>query len=200
MVGQLEWWIRWRKMAWSRLLMAQNHEQLWWKHSKIILRGRLSDSPITLIFWKKVEVQPSLLGCLCLAYYLPSLFIVGNMTVTISSSVSSLFWLFRTASSNSRCWRLFRLRLRPLRVRRRNGITKIPNSPKIMKYQMATSDHAMNIKQSAIGTSSNHFKRSLSDSVSFQILAAEPENEVGADTITFSEDRFVAILYIHHFH
>ena len=79
-------------------------------------------------------------------------------------------------------------------------MTKIPNSPKIMKYQMATNDHAINIKQSAIGTSSNHFKRSLSDSVSFQILAAEPENEVGADTITFSEDSFVAILCIHHFH
>lgn len=79
-------------------------------------------------------------------------------------------------------------------------MTKMPNSPKIMKYQIATNDHAMNIKQSAIGTSSNHFKRSLSDSVSFQILAAGPENEVGADTITFSEDSFVAILCIHHFH
>ena len=57
----------------------------------------------------------------------------------------------------------------------------------MMKYQIATNDHAMNIEQSAIGTSSNHFKRSLSDSVSFQILAAEPENEVGADTMTFSD-------------
>lgn len=70
----------------------------------------------------------------------------------------------------------------------------------MMIYQIATSDHAMKIRPRAIGTSNNHFKKSLSDSVSFQILAAEPENEVGADTITFSEDSFVAILCIHHFH
>ena len=76
----------------------------------------------------------------------------------------------------------------------------MPNSPKIMMYQIATKDHAMNIEQSAIGTRTSHFTRSLSDSVIFQIRAAEPENEVGADTITFSEDSFVAILCIHHFH
>ena len=77
------------------------------------------------------------------------------------------------------------MRLRPLRVRRRNGITKMPNSPKIMMYQIATKDHAMNIEQSAIGTRTSHFTRSLSDSVIFQIRAAEPENEVDAETITF---------------
>lgn len=70
----------------------------------------------------------------------------------------------------------------------------------MMKYQIATKDHAMNIKQSAIGTRTNHFRRSLSDSVIFQIRAAEPENDVGADTITFSDDSFVAILSIHYFH
>ena len=79
-------------------------------------------------------------------------------------------------------------------------MTKIPNSPKMMKYQIATNDHAMNNKQSATGTSNNHFKISLSDSVSFQILAAEPESDVGADTTIFSEDSFLAMLCIHHFH
>jgi hypothetical protein len=69
-----------------------------------------------------------------------------------------------------------------------------------MKYQMATKDHAMNIKQSAIGTRTSHFRRSLSDSVIFQIRAAEPENEVGADTITFSDASLSAILSIHYFH
>mgnify|MGYP007071066259 CR=1 FL=1 len=76
----------------------------------------------------------------------------------------------------------------------------MPNSPKMMKYQIATKDHAMNIKQSAIGTRTSHFRRSLSDSVILQIRAAEPENEVGADTMTFSDDSFVAILSIHYFH
>ena len=76
----------------------------------------------------------------------------------------------------------------------------MPNSPKIMMYQIATKDHAMNIEQSAIGTSSNHFKAALLLSVIRQIRAADPENDVGAETITFSEDSFVAILCIHHFH
>jgi len=39
----------------------------------------------------------------------------------------------------------------------------------------------------AIGTRTSHFTRSLSDSVIFHIRAAEPENEVGAETITFSD-------------
>ena len=79
-------------------------------------------------------------------------------------------------------------------------MTKIPNSPKIMKYQMATNDHAMNIRHSAIGTNSNHFRVALSLSVIFQIRAADPENDVGADTTIFSEDSFLAMLCIHHFH
>lgn len=66
----------------------------------------------------------------------------------------------------------------------------MPNSPKMMKYQIATKDHAMNIKQSAIGTSNNHFKVALSLSVIFQIRAADPENDVGADMITFSDASF----------
>ena len=69
----------------------------------------------------------------------------------------------------------------------------MPNSPKMMKYQIATNDHAMNIEQSAIGTSSNHFKRSLSDSVIFHIRAAEPENDVGAETTIFSDANFSLI-------
>lgn len=76
----------------------------------------------------------------------------------------------------------------------------MPNSPKMMKYQIATKDHAMNIKQSASGTRTSHFRRSLSDSVIFQIRAAEPENDVGADTITFSDANLSAILSIHYFH
>jgi hypothetical protein len=142
---------------------------------------------------RKGEVQPSSLGCLGLVCYLPSLFIVGNTTVTISSSVSSLLGVLRTASSNSRCWRLFRFRLRLLRVSRRNGMTKIPNSPKIMKYQMATSNHAMNIKQIATGTSNNHFKATLSLSVIFQIRATDPENDVGAETTIFSDANLLLI-------
>ena len=142
---------------------------------------------------RKGEVQPSALGCLSLMYYLPSLFMVGNITVTISSSVSSLLGLLRTASSNSRCWRLFRFRLRLLRVSRRNGITKMPNSPKMIKYQIATNDHDMNIKQSAIGTSNNHFKVALSLSVIFQIRATDPENDVGAETTIFSDASFSLI-------
>ena len=76
----------------------------------------------------------------------------------------------------------------------------MPNSPKIMKYHIATNDQAMSMSSNATGTKMSHFNKSLLVSVSFHILAAEPENEVGADTITFSEDSFVAILCIHHFH
>ena len=53
------------------------------------------------------------------------------------------------------------------------------------KYQIATNDHAMKIRPKAIGTSNNHFKRSLSDYVIFQIRAADPENDVGAETTIF---------------
>lgn len=73
-------------------------------------------------------------------------------------------------------------------------MTKIPNSPKIMKYQMATSDNAMNIRQSAIGTNNNHFKVTLSLSVNFQIRAADPENDVGAETTIFSDANFSLII------
>lgn len=57
----------------------------------------------------------------------------------------------------------------------------------MMTYQMATRDHDTNIRQSAIGTSSSHLTVVLSVLVIFQILAADPENDVGADTTTFSE-------------
>ena len=86
------------------------------------------------------------------------------------------------------------MRLRPLRVRIRNGMTKMPNSPKMMKYQIATKDHAMNIRQSAIGTNNIHFKVALSLSVIFQIRAADPENDVGAETTIFSDANFSLII------
>ncbi len=85
------------------------------------------------------------------------------------------------------------MRLRPLRVSRRNGITKIPNSPMIMKYQIATNDHAMKINISATGTSNSHFNHALSESVIFQMRAAEPENDVGADITTFSDASLLPI-------
>lgn len=62
----------------------------------------------------------------------------------------------------------------------------------MMKYQMATSDQAIKIKQSAIGTSNNHFNAVLSLSVIFQIRAADPEKEVGAETTIFSEANFLS--------
>lgn len=58
---------------------------------------------------------------------------------------------------------------------------------------MATRDHAINIRQSAIGASSNHLTMALFVLVSFQILAAEPENEVGAATTTFSDANLLLI-------
>lgn len=64
----------------------------------------------------------------------------------------------------------------------------------MMKYQMATNDHAMNIKHSAIGTNNNHFKVALSLSVIFQIRAADPENDVGAETTIFSNASFSFII------
>lgn len=57
----------------------------------------------------------------------------------------------------------------------------------MMMYQIATNDHAMKIRPRAIGTSNDHFKSSLFDFVSFQILAADPENDVGAEMTTFSD-------------
>ena len=66
----------------------------------------------------------------------------------------------------------------------------------MMKYQIATNDHAMKIRPKAIGTSNNHFTRSLSDSVIFHIRAAEPENDVGADMMTFSDAIFFAHMFL----
>lgn len=63
----------------------------------------------------------------------------------------------------------------------------------MITYQIATNDHAMDTRHSAIGTSTSHFSRLLSVSVIFQILAAEPENEVGADTMTFSDASLLPI-------
>ncbi len=74
-------------------------------------------------------------------------------------------------------------------------MTKIPNKPKMTKYQIATSDHAIYIKQRAIGTSSSHFKAAFSLSVIRHIRAAEPENDVGAEMITFSDANLSAITY-----
>ncbi len=74
-------------------------------------------------------------------------------------------------------------------------MTKIPNKPKMMKYQTATSDQAIKIKQSAIGTSRSHFKAVLSLSVIFQIRAADPENDVGAEAITFSDAKRLLMIY-----
>ena len=64
----------------------------------------------------------------------------------------------------------------------------------MMKYQIATNDHAMNIRQSATGTNNNHFKVALSLSVIFQIRAADPENDVGAETTIFSDANFSLII------
>lgn len=65
----------------------------------------------------------------------------------------------------------------------------------MMKYQIATNDHAMNIRQSAIGTNNNHFKVTLSLSVNFQIRAADPENDVGAETTIFSDANFSLMVF-----
>lgn len=75
-------------------------------------------------------------------------------------------------------------------------MTNIPNSPKIMKYHIATNDQAISTSNSAIGTSTNHFRRLLSVSVTFQILAADPANEVGAETTTFSDASLFDMIYI----
>lgn len=64
-----------------------------------------------------------------------------------------------------------------------------------MKYHIVTNDQAMNIRLIANGTSTNHFSKLLSVFVSFQIRAAEPENEVGADSTTFSEFRAALTLF-----
>ena len=61
-------------------------------------------------------------------------------------------------------------------------------------YHIKTSIHALMMRQRAIGASTSHLSQTLSDAVIFQILAAEPENEVGADTITFSDFNRVPIL------
>ena len=66
----------------------------------------------------------------------------------------------------------------------------------MMKYQIATNDHAMNIRQSAIGTNNNHFKVTLSLSVNFQIRAADPENDVGAETTIFSDANFSLMVFL----
>lgn len=54
-------------------------------------------------------------------------------------------------------------------------------------YQIATNDHAINIKHNATGANRSHFSHALSESVIFHMRAAEPENEVGADITTFSD-------------
>lgn len=66
-------------------------------------------------------------------------------------------------------------------------MTNIPNNPKIITYHIATSDHAITTRQRAIGTSNSHFNAALFTSVIFQMRAAEPEKDVGADTTTFSD-------------
>ena len=66
----------------------------------------------------------------------------------------------------------------------------------MMKYHIATKDQAMHIRQIAIGTNINHFKVALSLSVIFQIRAADPENDVGADMMTFSDAVFFAHMFL----
>jgi hypothetical protein len=63
-----------------------------------------------------------------------------------------------------------------------------------MKYHIATNDQAMKTKQSATGMRSSHLSQVLSVSVNFQIRAAEPENDVGADITTRSEASLSLIL------
>jgi len=45
----------------------------------------------------------------------------------------------------------------------------------------------MHIRQIAIGANTNHFKVALLLSVIFQIRAADPENDVGAEMTIFSD-------------
>lgn len=58
---------------------------------------------------------------------------------------------------------------------------------------MATRDHATNTKQSTIGTSNSHLTIALSVLVIFQSLAADPENDVGAEATTFSDASLLLI-------
>lgn len=58
---------------------------------------------------------------------------------------------------------------------------------------MATRDHAINTRQRATGTSSNHLMTALSVLVIFQILAADPEKDVGAETTIFSDASLLLI-------
>ncbi len=87
------------------------------------------------------------------------------------------------------------MRLRPLRVSRRNGITKIPNSPKITIYHIKTSIHAPMMRHSAIGASNSHLSQTFLAVVIFQMRAAEPEKDVGAEIMIFSDANLSAINY-----
>jgi hypothetical protein len=63
----------------------------------------------------------------------------------------------------------------------------MPNSTYITKYQQLTIIHAMLIKIKASGTNTSHFNAALSVLVIFQILAAEPMKDIGADNTILSD-------------
>lgn len=63
----------------------------------------------------------------------------------------------------------------------------------MIKYQQATNTHAPIMRTSATGMN-NALASGRSTCVIFQIRCAEPMNENGADTTTFSDDNLVLML------
>ena len=115
------------------------------------------------------------------------------LNISLSKFSIQNYWFFLCTASMTSLWRncsrLFFLE--PLRISRYGTKSK----PKT-KYQKITTNHTIEMSMSTTGTITNHFRYGLVVFVIFQILAAEPWKDIGAETTTRSEASLLFTLII----